>query len=218
MIKQACCVVTTQQEVKIHTMKVWFGATSLKIEDYINYYREIRNYLVKNNLVVVFDWIDDAYDYKVENPSGSRNIKNLFKKVTNAIDEADISVIEYTVPNFSSSHQIMYSILKRKPTLVMRLQKDNSFSDSYLEAIESPFLLVKEYTLKNYKEILDEFIGYCQIEDGLNRYNVVLDKKQKYYLDWASSKRVKSRSEMIREAIDRIVEEDEEYKKYISKI
>ena len=127
-------------------------------------------------------------------------------------------MIEYTVPNFSSSHQIMYSILKRKPTLVMRLQKDNSFSDSYLEAIESPCLSIKDYTLKNYKDILDEFIGYCQIEDGLNRHNVVLDKKQKYYLDWASSKRGKSRSEMIREAVERIAEEDKEYKKYISKI
>lgn len=218
MIKQIYCVVTTQLQIKIHTMKVWFGATSLKIEDYINYYRKIRNYLVENNLVVVFDWIDEAYDFKVKNPSGSRNIKNLFKKVTDAIDETDISVIEYTVPNFSSSHQIMYSILKRKPTLVMRLRKDNSFSDSYLEAIESPFLSIKDYTLKNYKDILGEFIGYCQIEDGLSRYNVVLDKKQKYYLDWVSSKRAISRSEIVRRAIEKVIEEDEEYKKYISKI
>lgn len=196
-------------------MKIWFGATSYKIEDYIDDYRRIRDYLVTRGHIVLFDWIDQAYAYKMSNPSGSRGIKNVYQKVTTAIGQAEACVIEYTVPNFSSSHQIMYSLLKRKPTLVMRLRSDNSFSDSYLDAIESPFLTVSQYDPKSYQDILGEFIGESRIEGGLARYNLVLDKKHKYYLDWISSKDQVSRSQVIRLALDSHIKKDKNYQKYL---
>ena len=199
-------------------MQIWFGATSYQIENYIDYYRRIRDFLIKNDHIVLFDWIDEAYDYKISHPSASRGIKNVFHRVVSAINEASVVIIEYTVPNFSSSHQIIYSLLKHKPTLVMRLHKENSFSDSYLEAIESPFLTVKEYNLGNYRRILQEFLGESGIEGGLTRYNLVLDKKQKYYLDWISTRTKKSRSEIVRQAIEKIIQEDQKYKKYLQKL
>jgi hypothetical protein len=163
----------------------------------------------------MFDWLDDAdANY---GRTDRRNITKIYNQVIEAIDQADASVIEFTVPNFSSSHQINYSLLKKKPTLVMRLKKDNPlFYQSYLEAIQSPFLQIKDYTKFTYKEVLDEFIGYSRMEQGQQRYNIVLDKAQKYYLDWASTEYNKSRSQMIRELIDHEKAKDERYKKYMN--
>jgi hypothetical protein len=97
----------------------------------------------------------------------------------------------------------------------MRLFRDNTFTDSYLEAIDSPFLNLKEYTLQNMRDVIDEFIGYSQIESGQGRYNIVLDKRKKHYLDWASVKYKKSKSLIIRELLDEMIAEDADYRKYL---
>jgi hypothetical protein len=194
-------------------MKVWFGTTTLNWNSHKKSYFEINNYLKQLGCVILFDWIEDADKFYNTNYK-DRNIGKIFQEVIQAIDEADAVVIEYTVPNFSSSHQINYALLKKKPTLVMRQIKDNPrFSDSYLEALQLPFLTVKDYTPKNYKEILEEFIGLSSMEQGLQRYNIVLDAKQKHYLDWASYHFKKSRSEIIRELIDNKILTDKDYKK-----
>lgn len=197
-------------------MKVWFGCTSAKLLDYIDTYKSIRDHLVDNDCVIMYDWLEDAEKRQRNNPGGQRDIKRIYRRVLNAINKADICVIENTVPNFSVAHQINYSITNKKPTLVLWQRKDNEpFTDSYLEAIDSKFLTIKEYDPSNFKNILNEFIGYSKIEFGQKRYNIVLGNKQRYYLDWASAKNNKSRSEIIRDAIDDISKNDKDFMRYL---
>ena len=161
------------------------------------------------------NWLEEVEktyntDYKY------RNISDIFKEIVSAIDNADAVVIEYTVPNFSSSHQINYALTKKKPTLVLRLRKDNPhYADSYLEALQSPYLTIKDYSRENYRDILQQFIGISKAEAGQNRYNIVLERKQKLYLDWAANKYSKSRSALIRELIDAKLQADYFYKKFL---
>ncbi len=106
--------------------------------------------------------------------------------------------------------------MKKKPTLVLRLTKDNeNFPDSYLDAIDSKLLRVETYKKDSFKEVVDEFVGYTKLEHGPKRYNVVLDRSHKYYLDWASAKYDKSRSEILRNALEDVIEEDDLYSSYL---
>lgn len=114
--------------------------------------------MIDSGHVLTDDWIGDHGKWIEENPNARRGIKEVYEQVLKAIDEADVSVIEFTVPNFSTSHQITYSLQKRKPTLVLRLHKETTFKDSYIEAIDSPYLKVIEYNLENYRDIIDEFL------------------------------------------------------------
>lgn len=201
-------------------MKVWFGTTTRDFEKYQKNYFAIRDYLKESGCIVLFDWLEDVSTamkkYKTAEDR-KRDVKDIYKKVINAIDNADICVIEYSIPNFSTSHQINYSLLKKKPTLVLQQsQNNNNFPGSYMEALESPLLKVRDYDLENFKHIIDEFIGFSKIENGPARYNIVLDKSQKYYLDWASEHTNKSRSEIIRKLIDDQIEKDNDYKKYLN--
>lgn len=193
-------------------MKLWFGTTTSRFEEYISYYIKIRNYLIKTNNTLLFDWLDDAWSDRQKNPGRKRDIRGIFEKIIDAINNAEASVIEFTVPNFSSSHQIYYSISKGKPTLVLRLKKDNTWADSYIDALASPFLVVKEYNLDTYEDIIDEFIGYSKLDPANGRYNIVLSKKHKFYLDWASVRYHRSRSEIIRSLIENTIEQDRVFK------
>jgi hypothetical protein len=197
-------------------MKIWFGTTTSQLNTYKEYYFAINNYLKELGCILPFDWLDTA-DKFYQTDYKDRNINKIYKQVTSAIDESDAVVIEYTVPNFSTSHQINYALLKRKPILVMRLMKDNPrFSDSYLEAITSPLLTLRQYTKKDFKEVIDEFLGIAEIGMGQQRYNILLEKRQKYYLDWAANEYKKSRSEILRDLVDDMSDQDEKYRKYSS--
>lgn len=196
-------------------MKIWLGATTINYKEYKDYYLNIRAYLISLGHVLTDDWIGDHGKWIEENPNARRGIKEVYEKVLHAIDSAEVSIIEFTVPNFSTSHQITYSLQKRVPTLVMRLHKESTFKDSYIEAIESPFLKVVEYNMTNYKNLIDEFLGYASMEEGQGRYNIILAKRHKYFLDWAASCYDKSRSEIIRELLENEMQNDPRFKKYL---
>jgi hypothetical protein len=194
-------------------MKIYFGTTTSQWLTYKDHYFSIRNYLNENGCVLPFDWLPEA-DKTYNTRYKERNMQEIYRKVIHGIDESDAVVIEYTVPNFSSSHQINYALLKRKPTLVMRLEKDNPlFPHSYLDAVQNSYLTVKEYSKDNYRVVLNEFLGLSKIEKGQRRYNIVLDQKQKYYLDWASVEYNKSRSQILRELVEGRIAADDAYKK-----
>lgn len=198
-------------------MKIWFGTTTLKYKKYKKYYLAIRKYLINSGNILTDDWIGKHGKWIEENPYATRDIKNVYQSVVNAINEADVSIIEFTVPNFSTSHQITYSLQRRIPTLVLRLRRENTFKDSYIDAIESPFLTIKEYSNENYTDIINEFLGLSDYEEGQKRYNVVLTNINKYFLDWASLKYKKSRSSLIRELIESKMLKDKEFSIYLKK-
>lgn len=197
-------------------MKIFFGCTTSRWSEFRDDYLGIRNYLRELGCEIMFDWLDEA-DRSYKTNYKSRNIEKIFKNVINAIDNADAVVVEYTVPNFSSSHQINYALIKKKPVLIMRQFKDNPrFSNSYLEALSSNLITVRNYSKRDYKNTIKEFIGLTKIENGPKRYNIVLNKKEKMYLDFASVNYNKSRSEIIRDLINVKISNDSNYKKFLN--
>jgi len=200
-------------------MKIWFGCTTQDWKKYRQKYKAIRDELIQDGNVLLFDWIPgtDGYIERHGNTQKDRDIKKIFGEVIEAVNKCDITIIEYTVPSFSSSHQINLSLTCRKPTLVLREKDANpEWKNSYIDAVNSPLLFVKEYEGDGYKNILKEFLGQFKNGYGQERYNFVLDKREKYYLDWASDKYSKSRSEILRDLIEEKMEKDMEYKNLIS--
>jgi hypothetical protein len=199
-------------------MKIWFGCTTKDWEEHRKYYLDIRNFIIELGGILVFDWIPGTDEYLINkgDRQGQRDMENIFKKIVEAISRCDLSITEYTVPNFSSSHQINFSLMRNKPTLVLRRKIIGSkFNNSYLDAIGSSLLTVRDYENDEYKNIIKEFIGEFKNGYGYQRYNVVLDKRHNYYLSWASEKYSRSKSEILRELIEKDIDSNEDFKKTI---
>lgn len=183
-------------------MKAFFGTTTKEALKYEKEYLHIRNTLKELGVEIQFDWLDRALTRIKKEPSGNRKIKSHVKNIINAINGSDFVVIEYTVPNFSSSHQIIHALHNHKPTLVLRLKKDNTFKDTYLDGIESDLLIISEYTLRDVKDLIKDFIEYLGLEKKYKRCNLVLEVGQKSFLDTESIMKNKSKSEIVREALN----------------
>jgi hypothetical protein len=194
-------------------MNVWFGTTTSEFDEYKDVYFHIREVILQNKCHLVFDWLDDANETMKYRKGKDRKIKEIYENVVRAMQQANISIIEYTVPNFSSSHQINYGIYNKKPTLVLRQSPENKyFKDSYLDAVKSPYLFIENYRSKEeLKGVIERFISKIRKDYEQNRYNVILDSANDHFLTWASAKYKKSRSEIIRESLYKLASQHPEY-------
>ncbi len=197
-------------------MKIWFGCTTLDWGKYRSYYFQIRQTLIDNECIILHDWIKYA-DEVFEAGKGKESRKRDLDYVLSAIRDADRVVIEYTVPNFSTTHQINYALQRQKPTLVLQLSKpDSIFTEQYIETIDSPHLQVVQYSKDTCEEIIKSFLSATKQSTKFGRYNVVLSSKHKYYLDWAKIKYGLSKSEIIREVLDKKMDKDVKFQKYLN--
>lgn len=198
-------------------MKIWYGITTSEYQKYRKVYKQIRDHLISSGCVLTRDWYPGVEKSFAQELGQDRGIKDLYNKILNAINEADAVIIEYTIPNFSTSHQIHYALMRRKPTLVLRMKGDNPhFADSYMDAIKSEFLVVKSYNQQNYKQIINEFIGFSQTEGPSKRYNLVLHGKHDYYLNWLANRQQTTRSAALRTCLDQSMAQDGQYQDHIA--
>jgi len=194
-------------------MKIFFSCSTKKLIRFLPYHRLIRQELISNSITLLHDWLEQTVK-EIKLGIKRRNLKLIYKNTLKAIENSDACVFENTVAGFSVAYHINYALLRKKPTLVLILKTANStFKDSFIEAVESPYLTVKYYNKNNLKKIINNFLGISKIEYGQKRYNVVLENKQRYYLDWASNEYQKSRSKIIRDALNKCMEEDKNFKK-----
>jgi len=198
-------------------MKIYFTCSTAQFVEYRDAYFAIRDYLVKNDYVLTRDWLPHTEERLKKGDLEVRDIKTIYKGCINAIREADLVIIEDTVSNFSTGHQITVALESRKPTLVLwQGKKYRQFNQMFIHGIDSDILQVSEYTLENVFSIMQKFINQYENIHEKNRFHLVLDNLERKYLDWAQYVKGESRTKVIRQALRKEIEDDQEYQKYLS--
>lgn len=196
-------------------MKVYFSCSTAELAKYGANYHAIRDYLVTNGHILTRDWLDETERY-MHTGNKELNIKSIYKACVEAIREAELVIIEDTVSNFSTGHQITLALQLRKPTLVLwQGKKHRHFNQMFIHGIDSDLLQVAEYTPDNLFEILQTFINTYADSPEKNRFHLVLSGRERRYLDWAQFIKHKSRTKVIREALEQTIDSDADYQNYL---
>jgi len=202
----------------LRDVKIYFTNSTAEFSKYKDSYFSIRNFLVEQGHILTRDWLPHAEERIRSGDTDIREIKEIYKACVQAIREADIVIIEDTVSNFSTGHQITLALQFKKPTLVLwRGKKHRQFKQMFIHGIESDFLQITEYTLNNFDEVIQIFINKYENFSEKNRFHLVLNNVERMYLDWAQFIKGKSRTKVIREALQNEIENDDEYEQYLSK-
>lgn len=197
-------------------MKVYYTCSTAEFAKYEKYYTSIRNFLVVEKHILTKDWMDEAQERIQSGRIEIPNIKEIYNDCIRAIQEADVVIIEDSVSNFSTGHQITVALQRQKPTLVLwATPKHRHFKQTFIQGIESEYLEVAEYNLENYKDIIRSFVKKYENAHQKNRFHLVLDEVERKYLDWAQFVKGKSRTKLIRESLRNEINKDEEYQKYL---
>lgn len=197
-------------------MKVYFTCSTAQFNRYKKLYFRIRNYLVKDNQILTRDWLPHTEKILNTGRKRLRDIQEIYKKCIKAIRDSDAVIIEDTVSNFSTGHQITKSLQFRKPTLVLwKGRKHRQFNQMFIHGIDSDLLEIAEYNSSNLEETIKKFLRKYQDIDDKSRFNLVLDNLERSYIDWAQYKHGKSRTQIIREALRDAIDKDTDYDSYL---
>jgi len=198
-------------------MKIYFTCSTAEFNKYKDLYFGIRDYLVSEKHILTRDWLA-----KTQKRIDSRNkdlsdIKQIYKECIQAINEADIVIIEDTVSNFSTGHQITVALQRQKPTLVLWSKpKHTHFNNTFINGIDSDILEFYKYKDTEYKSIIKRFINKYENANKKNRFHLVLSEVERKYLDWAQYNKGKSRTKIIKESLRKYMSKDSEFNKYLS--
>ena len=200
-------------------MKIYFTCSTAEFFRYRDAYFGIRNYLIAQGYTLTRDWLPHTEDaLKQGKLDMTRNIKQIYQDCIKSLKEADLVIIDDTVSNFSTGHQITVALQNRKPTLVLwQGKKYRQFNQMFIHGIESDILQVSEYSKENLFDVISVFISKYENASERNRFHLVLSNVERNYLDWAQFTKNKSRTKVIREALKKIVEADYDYSNYLNK-
>jgi hypothetical protein len=198
-------------------MKVYFTSSTAELETYRDNYYAIRNFLVDSGHIITRDWLPPV-EQKMRRGETELDIKKIYAGCVEAIRKADFIVVEDTVSNFSTGHQITLALRFRKPTLVLwQGPKHRKFNQMLIHGIDSDILQVSEYTLENLHDIMRTFINKYEDSTEKSRFHLVLNGVERKYLDWAQFIKGRSRTKVIRDALQQTINQDAEYTTYLLK-
>jgi hypothetical protein len=81
-----------------------------------------------------------------------------------------------------------------------------------IQAIKSPMLLIKSYSKKSLQKVVKEFFNKLP-ENKLLKFNFIVTPKISEYLTWGSEKNDISKSDFLREIVEKIIDSDPEFHK-----
>lgn len=197
-------------------MKIYFTASTAEFNKYKQIYFNIRDFLINKEHILTRDWLPLTQQKIFEGEKNITDIKKLYKLCIDAIKESELVIIEDTVSNFSTGHQITVALQLKKPTLVLwQNTKHRQFNQMFIHGVDSDSLEIAEYNEKNLEQIIETFISKYEKFAEKNRFHLVLNNAERMYLDWSQFVKGKSRTKVIREALREVVDNDEEYNNYL---
>jgi hypothetical protein len=199
-------------------MKVHLTCSTAEFQTYRETYFGMRAFLLELGHVLTRDWMPRTEMLIKTNQVEMTNVKEIYQDNVKAIRETDLVIVEDTVSNFSTGHQITLALQQNKPTLVLwQGKKHRQFKQMFIHGIESPILEVVEYQSSDFKSVIQAFLNKFEKVHETNRFHLVLSGVERQYLDWAQFNTGKSRTQIIIKAVHDSMKKDQKYQEYLSK-
>ena len=196
-------------------MIIFFSCSTKDILKYKNFYRQIGDSIKNLGHTINRDWIDKSIEY-AEKSSPDVPPPSVYWEVMSAIVTADLVIVDATVASMSVGHQLTFALQKMKPVLLLQYTKDNEdIQELFISGAKSPMLMIKRYSsVEEIKPIIKEFIRKYESKSK-TRFNLVLNRAQDSYIQWAAFNYKKSKTEIIQESINEKMEKDKAFEKYL---
>jgi hypothetical protein len=138
---------------------------------------------------------------------------DLYTKVMLAITQADAVIFDCTVRSIGIGHQLTYALDISKPSLLLYQALSGKEDDLFIGGSKSSFLTIKSYEkIEEIPEIINSFLQK-NLSRAKVRFQLVLDKEQNDFVERASYKYKRNKSDIIKSAIDKLAKEDISYTK-----
>lgn len=181
-------------------MKVFFGGSLPGLEANKEDYLKIRDAIVSGGAKLTRDWIEEEISRKTELTQGE-----MYELTEKAIKQADAVVLEYSDNISSGGQQLVLSLQRNIPILLLIRDGDNiedsPLSDYFISPKYHKYLKKEKYNKLSIKKIISEFLVWVKNNKKVVRFNLEIEKDLNDYLQDKADKNKSSKSEEIRKLI-----------------
>ena len=174
-----------------------------------NFYNEIKKVLESNEVNVNFDYFSTSID------EDNKDIEKTYKKNKKLIRDCDFLVAEVTLFGSGIGYLIAEAISMHKPVLALYNTKIGDKPSTIIKASSvSRKLNFVEYSEKSeLKKSIEKYLK--EVKTKLDtKFILIIPAEIDRYLEWASKEKRMHKAQLVREAIDKIIEEDRDYQEY----
>lgn len=189
-------------------MIVHFIASATDLNENIDNYRMIVRIIEQLGHTLSRDWIEDALKNYKKDQREALNWSDIVEKNNEALSLADVVIAEAGKKSFSMGFQVAQAIQQKKPVLILtdRTKGEDNIRGTFASGLDSSFVVNKSYDKESLKDTLSDFLFSNDMGDKELRFNFFINKKIYNYLRWAAYKTSRSKSEILRELIEKEID------------
>jgi Rad3-related DNA helicase len=139
-----------------------------------------------------------------------------FKQAERAIKEADIVLVEVTYPGRRIGFELARALDERKVVIALHDEKVLPMAASIL-GNTSKNLIVQKYSDENIDAVIGEAIERAK-EQLDTKFILIISPQIDKYLEWAAAEKRMHKAQIVREAIEAMMNKDKDYKEFLKSI
>lgn len=149
----------------------------------------------------------------VKNVNAVDGLKKLQSKLEKSIREADIIITEVTNPDAKVGFDIAKALSEKK--IVVALQKENNKNQfAAIHGNKQRSLLLKVYNEKNVEEVIEKAVEEAKGKLD-TKFILIISPEIDRYLDWSSQTKRMHKAQIVRNAVEKEMGKDKEYKTFL---
>jgi hypothetical protein len=168
--------------------------------------------LIKTTLEKQGIKVDFSY-FNTDTNEDASNLESTYKRNQKLIKDSDFLVAETTEYSSGIGYLIANALNEKKPVLALHNKlKGGAPSNIIKSSSISKLLNFSEYDEKNLTDVTKSFIG--EVKNMLDtKFILIISAEIERYLEWASDFRRMHKAQIVRAAIEEMMDKDKEYKK-----
>ena len=178
---------------------------------YLDQSKFVVSYLEKFGFPIDQTQMATTYNYEIQ------HVEDAFRTNYNAIKKSDVVIIEASELSNGIGFLIATALNEKKPVLALNNKTINSLPQLTLQSAKNKLFTYKDYTNNTLDKILNEF--FSKVKSLVDtKFILIISPEIDRYLEWASVNRRMHKAQVVRSALEDIIEKDKEYKAALKKV
>jgi len=195
-------------------MKAYFVASIIGRDTKVKEWQELVANTIKERGIDI-NTVNLATEKKKIMEETEDDMVKAFKRNTKSIKESDVVVAEVSVSDSGVGYEIAYALNLRKPVLALYNEEAGEPTAPPIQVGKQKLLTFEKYNKKNLKNKIDHF--FSDIKSKLDtKFILIISPEIDRYLEWASDYKRMHKAQIVRNAVEKEMESDKDYKKYLT--
>lgn len=197
-------------------MKVYFSATITDDEQYKSSYKKILN-ILKQGKHDIYEYGSDQLDTSKILSQSDDEILKIYRELDKFLKQADVYIADISLPSVAIGYEISQAIVLRKPVLALINEKSSFQPLATIKGNKSRYLELEKYNVDTLPKILKDFMKKSKKKLD-SKFILIVSPEIDSYLTWSSQENRMHKAQIVRDAIEKVMNKDTEYKRFLETV